>query len=116
MYQSTCPLQINESFGKGPLGHDQIPREQFLCIVEYQFSMSYAYEQRSFDFKRYKKNKQFERTYLDSFVLLGKHSSKEGSGRKSGAAGSIVCFGLTLVVLVTELSNDKVALGLTLKL
>jgi hypothetical protein len=28
---------------------------------------------------------------LDSFVLLGKHSSNDGSGRNSGAVGSTVC-------------------------
>jgi hypothetical protein len=45
-------------------------------------------------------------------VLFGKHCSKEGRGRKSGEAGSIVCFVcLVLSALVVGGSNVKVALG-----
>jgi len=52
------------------------------------------------------------KVYLDSFVLFGKHSSKEGSGRKSGEAGSTVCFFcLVLSALVVGGSNVNVALG-----
>lgn len=54
-----------------------------------------------------------EKTDLYSLVLLGKHCSNDGRGRKSGAAGSTVCF-LCLVVfslLVEEGSKVNVALG-----
>jgi len=45
-------------------------------------------------------------------VLFGKHSSKEGSERNSGEAGSTVCFfGLVLSALVVGGSNANVALG-----
>lgn len=50
--------------------------------------------------------------YLDSFVLFGKHCSKDGSGRKSGAAGSTVCFlCLAFSESVVGGSNVNVALG-----
>jgi hypothetical protein len=50
--------------------------------------------------------------YLNSFVLFGKHCSNDGSGRKSGAAGSTVCF-LCLVFSESVVggSNVNVALG-----
>lgn len=57
-----------------------------------------------------------EEIYLSSFVLFGKHRSKEGSGRKSGEAGSTVCFlCLVLSELVAGGSKVNVALGLELK-
>lgn len=47
-----------------------------------------------------------------SLELLGKHSSKEGSRRKSGALGSAVCFRcLLLSLLVDGGSKVSVALG-----
>lgn len=51
-------------------------------------------------------------THLHSLELFGKHSSKDGSGRKSGALGSTVCFlSLALVLLLVVWgSNVKVAL------
>lgn len=54
--------------------------------------------------------------YLHSFVLFGKHCSKDGSGRKSGAEGSTVClFCLVLFVFVVGGSKVKVAWGPELK-
>lgn len=58
-------------------------------------------------------NKKKRKTDVYSLVLLGKHWSNAGRGRKSGAAGSTVCF-LCLVVfslLVEEGSKVNVALG-----
>lgn len=53
-----------------------------------------------------------EKAHLCSFVLFGKHCSKEGRGRKSGEAGSTVCFFcLALSALVLGGSNVNVALG-----
>lgn len=50
--------------------------------------------------------------YLYSFVLLGKHCSKDGSSWKSGAVGSTVCFlCLALSALVARGSKVSVALG-----
>ena len=58
--------------------------------------------------------------YLYSFVLLGKHSWKEGSGRKAGELGSTVCeicLLLSFIFDVVESSSSsmeevvKVALG-----
>lgn len=48
---------------------------------------------------------------LDCFELLGKHSSKDGRGRKSGAAGSTVCFCLFFSVFLAGGSKVNVALG-----
>lgn len=51
-------------------------------------------------------------THVHSLVLLGKQSSKDGSGRKSGALGSTVCFRfLTFSWLEVEGSKVSVALG-----
>lgn len=51
-------------------------------------------------------------TYLCSFVLLGKHCSKDGRGRKSGEAGSTVCLGsLGFSELVAGGSKVSVALA-----
>lgn len=53
-----------------------------------------------------------EDNHLCSLLLFGKHCSKEGRGRKSGEAGSIVCFfWLVLSELVVGGSNVNVALG-----
>lgn len=53
--------------------------------------------------------------YLYSLVLFGKHCSKDGRGRKSGEAGSTVCFlCLVLSELVVGGSKVNVALGLEL--
>lgn len=50
--------------------------------------------------------------YLYSLELLGKHCSKDGSGRKSGEPGSTVCFlCLVLSELVVGGSNVNVALA-----
>lgn len=53
-----------------------------------------------------------QKAHLCSLVLLGKHCSKDGRGRKSGEAGSTVCF-LCLVFseFVDGGSNVNVALG-----
>lgn len=49
--------------------------------------------------------------YLYSFVLFGKHCSKDGSGRKSGEAGSIVCF-LCLILSESVVGGSKVNVAL----
>lgn len=50
--------------------------------------------------------------YLYSFVLLGKHCSKDGSSWKSGELGSTVCFlCFPLSALVAGGSKVNVALG-----
>lgn len=50
---------------------------------------------------------------LDSLVLLGKHSSKDGSGRNSGAVGSTVClFCLVFGGSAIDWSVTEAALGI----
>jgi len=60
----------------------------------------------------YKLIKEEDKDYLCSLVLFGKHCSKDGRGRKSGEAGSTVCFFcLVLPELLVGGSNVNVALG-----
>lgn len=55
-------------------------------------------------------------THLCSFVLFGKHCSKDGRGKKSGEAGSTVCLGgLAFSELVAGGSKVNVALGSELR-
>lgn len=50
---------------------------------------------------------------LDSLVLLGKHSSKDGSGRNSGVVGSTVClFCLVFGGSAIDWSVTEAALGI----
>ena len=57
-------------------------------------------------------NKKNGKSHLFSFVLLGKHSPKDGRGKKSGEAGSTVClFCFTFSVLLVGGSKVNVALG-----
>lgn len=56
--------------------------------------------------------KKKDKDNLCSLVLFGKHCSNEGRGRKSGEAGSRVCFFcLVMSELVVGGSNVRVALG-----